>query len=71
MPIYDYRCIACKHEEEVIHPMNASAPNCSSCGNAMEKWFKSAPVVHGAQAVGRELAAQSLPQCGSGCRCCP
>jgi len=71
MPIYDFRCKPCEQQCEVQQPMNAPVPICSDCGNAMDRWFSTAPVVHGAGARGREQAVQSLPQCGKGCRCCP
>lgn len=73
MPTYDYRCKPCEQECEVRRSMSetSSPPVCSSCGNDMERWFKSAPAVHGVAARGREQAVRSLPQCGKGCRCCP
>lgn len=71
MPIYDFRCVQCDQQSEVMQPMDASPPLCQHCGNDMERWHHSAPVVHGAASVGREQAVRSLPQCGAGCRCCP
>jgi len=71
MPIYDFRCKPCGQQLEVRQSMNASAPVCTACGSRMERWFCSAPAVHGRGAQGREQAARSLPQCGKGCRCCP
>ncbi|NOX43076.1 MAG: zinc ribbon domain-containing protein [Gammaproteobacteria bacterium] len=71
MPIYDFRCNPCGQQCEVQQSMNAPPPICLDCGNDMERWFSSVPVVHGGAARGREQAARSLPQCGKGCRCCP
>ena len=71
MPTYDFRCKPCGQEYEIQQSMNAPHPICLDCGNDMERWIKSAPVVHGRGARGREQAARSLPQCGKGCRCCP
>lgn len=71
MPSYNFRCKQCEQHIEVQQPMNASAPACPGCGNGMERWFHTAPVVHGSASSGRELAARSLPQCGKSCSCCP
>lgn len=71
MPIYDFRCKSCEQQREVRQPMSASPPLCANCGQEMELWFQSAPVVHGGAAIGREQAVRSLPQCGKSCRCCP
>jgi putative FmdB family regulatory protein len=46
MPIYDYRCIACAHEIEVVHAIAAAGPSvCEVCGGAMRKAM-SAPAIH-------------------------
>lgn len=71
MPIYDFRCERCGQACEVRQSMSALPPACPGCGDAMERWIRSAPALHGAATQGRERAARSLPQCGKGCRCCP
>lgn len=71
MPTYDYRCVSCGTEFEVVHGMSAPSPRCIACGDLAERVILVAPVVHGAMARGRDRAARSLPQCGKGCRCCP
>ncbi len=71
MPTYDYRCLSCQGEFEARHGMSAPAPRCVICGGASQRLLRAPPAVHGKLARGRELAAQSLPECGKGCRCCP
>ncbi len=31
MPIYEYYCTKCGHEEELLQPMNADPPTCKIC----------------------------------------
>ena len=31
MPIYEYYCLNCGHEEEVLQKMEDKAPNCPNC----------------------------------------
>jgi putative FmdB family regulatory protein len=31
MPIYEYYCTRCGHEEELLQPMNAKPPTCKIC----------------------------------------
>jgi len=31
MPIYEYYCTKCGHEEELLQPMNAEPPTCKIC----------------------------------------
>lgn len=71
MPTYDYRCNQCHDQFEVHHRVSAPAPTCRRCGGETRRIYLTAPAVHGAMARGRELAVESLPQCGKGCRCCP
>lgn len=71
MPIYDYQCSACRGHFEARRAISADAPNCPQCGGPSMRTILSAPVIHGAMARGRDLAARSIPECGKGCRCCP
>lgn len=71
MPTYDYRCQDCDTEFQAFHGMTEPAPECGDCGGEVERAWITAPAFHGAGAVGRSAAANSLPQCGAGCRCCP
>lgn len=46
MPIYDYVCVGCGHEIEVIHSVAAHGPAaCPRCGGQMKKAIV-APAVH-------------------------
>jgi putative FmdB family regulatory protein len=45
VPIYDYTCVACGHEVEVIHSVHADGPACPKCGGQMKKALV-APAVH-------------------------
>jgi putative FmdB family regulatory protein len=45
VPIYDYTCVACGHEVEVIHSVHADSPACPECGGQMKKALV-APAVH-------------------------
>jgi putative FmdB family regulatory protein len=45
MPIYDYVCVGCGHEIEVIHSVTADSPSCPKCGGQMKKAIV-APAVH-------------------------
>jgi putative FmdB family regulatory protein len=46
MPIYDYVCVNCGHEIEVIHSVTADGPaGCPKCGGQMKKAIV-APAVH-------------------------
>jgi putative FmdB family regulatory protein len=45
MPIYEYRCVACGREIEVIHGIHADGPStCDVCGAPMRK-LMSAPAI--------------------------
>ena len=37
MPLYKLRCLNCKHEGEVILPLDASIPRCGKCQAEQEK----------------------------------
>jgi putative FmdB family regulatory protein len=71
MPIYDYQCSICHAPFEARRAFAAEAPPCPRCGGSAARMILSAPAIHGAMARGRELAANSIPTCGKGCRCCP
>jgi putative FmdB family regulatory protein len=46
MPLYDYRCLACGREVEVMHGINDVGPDtCQHCGGAMRKAL-SPPAIH-------------------------
>jgi len=59
MPTYDYRCTQCKLQFEARHAINASNPDCPTCGGATKKML-SAPAIHGNMAQGRDLAMRSI-----------
>jgi len=37
MPLYDFKCEHCEHEEELFIKLYARAPECPSCGRSMIK----------------------------------
>jgi putative FmdB family regulatory protein len=46
MPIYEYRCIACGRDIEVIHGIHAEGPsNCDVCGAPMRKLVSTSAIV--------------------------
>jgi putative FmdB family regulatory protein len=46
MPIYEYRCVACGRELEVIHGINAEGPTtCDVCGAPMRKLVSTSAIV--------------------------
>ena len=46
MPLYDYRCVACGREVEVMHSIHDDGPQaCEACGGAMRKAL-SPPAIH-------------------------
>lgn len=46
MPLYDYRCMACGREVEVMHGINDKGPEtCQECGGVMRKAL-SPPAIH-------------------------
>ena len=46
MPLYDYRCVACGREVEVMHGIHDGGPAaCEACGGAMRKAL-SPPAIH-------------------------
>lgn len=46
MPIYEYRCVACGREIEVIHGIHAEGPsNCDVCGSPMRKLVSTSAIV--------------------------
>ena len=46
MPLYDYRCIECGREVEVMHGIHDSGPaTCETCGGTMRKAL-SPPAIH-------------------------
>lgn len=40
MPLYDYKCTKCDHDEESIEPSGTSEIFCSECGATSERYFK-------------------------------
>jgi putative FmdB family regulatory protein len=46
MPIYEYRCVACGREIEVIHGILAEGPGeCDVCGSPMRKLVSTSAIV--------------------------
>lgn len=46
MPIYEYRCVACGREIEVIHGIHAEGPSeCDVCGSPMRKLVSASAIV--------------------------
>ena len=46
MPLYDYRCVACGREVEVMHGIHDRGPEaCEACGGTMSKVL-SPPAIH-------------------------
>ena len=46
MPIYDYRCVECGREVEVMHGIHERGPEtCAACGGVMRKAL-STPAIH-------------------------
>jgi putative FmdB family regulatory protein len=46
MPIYEYRCVACGREIEVIHGLHAEGPSsCDVCGAPMRKLVSTSAIV--------------------------
>src|SRR3989304_4541269 len=46
MPLYDYRCVMCGHEVEVMHTVDGAGPTtCEACGGTMRKALSS-PAIH-------------------------
>ncbi len=41
MPMYDYQCMSCGHEEEDVMPSNTKVIPCSKCGEKSERVFVS------------------------------
>ncbi|HEX7491630.1 MAG TPA: FmdB family zinc ribbon protein [Candidatus Limnocylindrales bacterium] len=63
MPIYDYVCVSCGHEVEVIHSVTADGPAaCPKCGGQMKKAIV-APAVHfkGSGWARKEKSGSSKP----------
>jgi putative FmdB family regulatory protein len=43
MPMYDFKCHACGHEEESIEKSGTTRIPCSNCNEQSERFFKGAP----------------------------
>lgn len=41
MPIYEYRCQACGHDDERLQPLGAGPPDsgCAACGGTLKRRF--------------------------------
>jgi putative FmdB family regulatory protein len=65
MPIYEYVCLDCKQEFELIRPMNQSdqPPVCESCGGEN---VKRKLALFYAKSGGHSVSGSSAPSC-SGC----
>jgi putative FmdB family regulatory protein len=45
MPIYQYRCTACRHEKEILHGMNQTITEvCFKCGEALGRLISASRV---------------------------
>jgi putative FmdB family regulatory protein len=44
MPLYDYHCNSCGHQEETIAPSGTRVVACEKCGAVSERVFLSAPI---------------------------
>lgn len=64
MPIYEYVCLDCRHEFEVLRPMaQANAPQpCQRCGGEHTRRKIS---LFFAESGGRAVAGTSTPSCSS------
>lgn len=63
MPVYDYVCVSCGNEIEVIHSVTADGPAaCPKCGGQMKKAIV-APAVHfkGSGWARKEKSGSSKP----------
>jgi putative FmdB family regulatory protein len=64
MPIYEYVCLNCAHEFEVIRPMSqADVP--MACGSCGAENIKRKISVFYAESGGKAVAGMSEPACGS------
>jgi len=43
MPLYDFRCTQCDHEEEIICRAGEDTQECSECGAPSKKFWKQGP----------------------------
>lgn len=70
MPIYEYVCVACGHQLEVIHGVNDAGPTvCPNCGaeGALKKAFAPPAIVfRGSGWAKKDRAAASSRSSGSG-----
>ena len=41
MPLYDFECKNCGHEEEILVKLDEDDPNCSKCDERMDKVISS------------------------------
>jgi putative FmdB family regulatory protein len=74
MPLYEYLCLDCKNDSEILVQSLASKPQCPECGSKkMEKQLSviGSPVIQGASrsnsAGGDESGTCGKPQCARGC----
>jgi len=68
MPIYEYRCAACKKKFELLRPMSqantpAECPKCKGQGERLMSGFM-------AKGSGVGGGSCSSPSCGGGCSGC-
>ena len=64
MPLYDYGCPSCNHEQEVQHSMSEIGKIeviCDNCGAKMRKQL-SAPTLIGFDDVGRSISKKDKEQ---------
>jgi putative FmdB family regulatory protein len=76
MPIYEYRCTACKARVEVLVRSQTATPSCPECGSPLTDKLFSAPHILSSQAqrpagatcCGRDERC-STPPCSAGGSC--
>lgn len=64
MPLYDYGCPSCNHQQEVQHLMSEIGKIeiiCDNCGSKMKKQL-SAPTLIGFDDVGRSISKKDKKQ---------
>ena len=71
MPLYEYRCTACRHRFEILQRMGEGAEGlaCPRCGAAgVEKQFSTFASAGGGESAGADAGGCGAPGCGSGFR---
>ncbi len=70
MPIYEYICRACGHDEEHLQPLGAGAPGpCAACGGELRRRWSRVAVKYqdwGFTSTDKLLPARTTAPCASG-----